>query len=73
MALVRSYLVYVIAPYNRVCHINTIPRHCENPDDTFVCVEEIYPRGYNKGSWVVSKDFGSNWIDPPAIWPHTGH
>ena len=40
----------------------------KNPADTFVFVEEIDPRGYNMGSWVVSKDFGNSWIDPVAIW-----
>lgn len=40
----------------------------KNPADSLVFVEEIDPRGYNMGSWVVSKDFGNNWIDPLAIW-----
>jgi prepilin-type N-terminal cleavage/methylation domain-containing protein len=40
----------------------------KNPADTFVFVEEIDPRGWNKGSWVVSRDFGNSWIDPLAIW-----
>jgi prepilin-type N-terminal cleavage/methylation domain-containing protein len=40
----------------------------KNPADTFVFVEEIDPRGYNMGSWVVTKDFGNSWIDPVAIW-----
>ena len=40
----------------------------KNPADTFVFVEEIDPRGWNKGSWVVTKDFGNSWIDPLAIW-----
>ena len=40
----------------------------KNPADTFVFVEEIDPRGWNMGSWVVSKDFANNWIDPLAIW-----
>ena len=40
----------------------------KHPADTFVFVEEIDPRGWNKGSWVVSKDFGNSWIDPLAIW-----
>jgi len=40
----------------------------KNPADTFVFVEEIDPRGWNIGSWVVSKDFGNSWIDPLAIW-----
>jgi prepilin-type N-terminal cleavage/methylation domain-containing protein len=40
----------------------------KNPAETFVFVEEIDPRGYNMGSWVVSRDFGNNWIDPLAIW-----
>ncbi len=40
----------------------------KNPAETFVFVEEIDPRGWNKGSWVVTKDFGNSWIDPLAIW-----
>ena len=40
----------------------------KNPADTFVFVEEIDPRGWNKGSWVVTRDFGNSWIDPLAIW-----
>jgi len=40
----------------------------KNPADTFVFVEEIDPRGWNMGSWVVTKDFGNSWIDPLAIW-----
>ena len=40
----------------------------KKPYDTFVFVEEIDPREFNLGSWVVSKDFGNNWIDPVAIW-----
>jgi len=40
----------------------------KKPFDTFVFVEEIDPRGYNMGSWVVTKDFGNSWIDPLAIW-----
>ncbi len=40
----------------------------KNPADTVVFVEEIDPRGWNMGSWVVSRDFGNNWIDPLAIW-----
>ncbi len=40
----------------------------KKPADTFVFVEEIDPRGWNMGSWVVSKDFGNSWIDPLAIW-----
>jgi hypothetical protein len=40
----------------------------KKPYDTFVFVEEIDPRGWNTGSWVVSKDFGNSWIDPVAIW-----
>ena len=40
----------------------------KNPADTFVFVEEIDPRGWNMGSWVVSRDFGNSWIDPLAIW-----
>ncbi|MBN2594666.1 MAG: type II secretion system protein [Sedimentisphaerales bacterium] len=40
----------------------------KKPFETFVFVEEIDPRGYNMGSWVVTKDFGNSWIDPLAIW-----
>ncbi len=40
----------------------------KQPAMTCVFVEEIDPRGYNMGSWVVSKDFGNNWIDPLAVW-----
>jgi len=40
----------------------------KRPQDTFVFVEEIDPRGWNMGSWVVTKDFGNSWIDPVAIW-----
>ena len=40
----------------------------KNPAETFVFVEEIDPRGWNKGSWVVTKDFENKWIDPLAIW-----
>jgi hypothetical protein len=40
----------------------------KKPYDTFVFVEEIDPRGWNMGSWVVSKDFQNSWIDPVAIW-----
>jgi prepilin-type N-terminal cleavage/methylation domain-containing protein len=40
----------------------------KKPADTFVFVEEIDPRGWNMGSWVVSRDFGNSWIDPLAIW-----
>jgi len=39
----------------------------ENPADKVVFVEEIDPRGYNKGSWVMNPA-GSSWIDPLAIW-----
>jgi prepilin-type N-terminal cleavage/methylation domain-containing protein len=40
----------------------------KKPSESLVFVEEIDPRGWNLGSWVVSKDFGNNWIDPVAIW-----
>jgi len=33
----------------------------------YVFVEEIDPRGYNMGSWVMNPD-GTSWIDPLAIW-----
>jgi len=40
----------------------------KKPFETFVFVEEIDPRGYNMGSWVVTLDFANSWIDPVAIW-----
>jgi prepilin-type N-terminal cleavage/methylation domain-containing protein len=40
----------------------------KKPFDTLVFVEEIDPRGWNLGSWVVTKDFQNSWIDPVAIW-----
>jgi prepilin-type N-terminal cleavage/methylation domain-containing protein len=40
----------------------------KTPAEALVFVEEIDPRGWNLGSWVVSLDFGNNWIDPLAIW-----
>jgi prepilin-type N-terminal cleavage/methylation domain-containing protein/prepilin-type processing-associated H-X9-DG protein len=39
----------------------------KNPSLKYVFVEEIDPRGYNMGSWVMSPD-GTSWIDPLAIW-----
>jgi len=39
----------------------------KNPADRYVFVEEIDPRGYNMGSWVVNAT-GNSWIDPLAIW-----
>ena len=38
-----------------------------NPSLRFVFVEEIDPRGYNMGSWVVNPT-GDSWIDPLAVW-----
>lgn len=38
-----------------------------HPSQTLVFVEEIDPRGYNMGSWVMSRE-GTNWIDPLAVW-----
>ncbi len=40
----------------------------DRPATKAVFVEEIDPRGYNMGSWTVSKDLGNNWIDPLAVW-----
>jgi hypothetical protein len=40
----------------------------KTPAEALVFVEEIDPRGWNLGSWVVSLDFGNSWIDPLAIW-----
>jgi prepilin-type N-terminal cleavage/methylation domain-containing protein len=40
----------------------------KEPYNTLVFVEEIDPRGWNMGSWVVTKDFQNSWIDPVAIW-----
>jgi prepilin-type N-terminal cleavage/methylation domain-containing protein len=37
------------------------------PATKYVFLEEIDPRGYNMGSWVVHET-GNNWIDPLAIW-----
>jgi len=37
------------------------------PATKFVFVEEIDPRGYNMGSWVMDRE-GEHWIDPLAIW-----
>ena len=39
----------------------------KHPADRCVFVEEIDPRGYNMGSWVVHET-GRSWIDPLAIW-----
>ncbi len=39
----------------------------KNPALIYVFVEEIDPRGYNIGSWVMDPD-GISWIDPLAIW-----
>jgi len=39
----------------------------DNPALKYVFVEEIDPRGYNMGSWVMDPD-GNSWIDPLAIW-----
>ncbi|HUV66243.1 MAG TPA: prepilin-type N-terminal cleavage/methylation domain-containing protein [Sedimentisphaerales bacterium] len=39
----------------------------ERPATKYAFVEEIDPRGYNKGSWVMDRE-GDNWIDPLAIW-----
>ena len=39
----------------------------KQPADRYVFIEEIDPRGYNMGSWVVNET-GNSWIDPLAIW-----
>lgn len=39
----------------------------EHPARNLVFVEEIDPRGWNMGSWVMDPE-GNNWIDPLAIW-----
>ncbi len=39
----------------------------KNPSLKYVFVEEIDPRGYNLGSWVMEPE-GARWIDPLAIW-----
>ena len=39
----------------------------KRPATRYVFVEEIDPRGYNMGSWVMNPD-GTSWIDPLAIW-----
>ncbi|MHC4432228.1 MAG: type II secretion system protein [Planctomycetota bacterium] len=38
-----------------------------HPASKLVFVEEIDPRGWNMGSWVMDPA-GNNWIDPLAIW-----
>ena len=38
-----------------------------NPALKYVFVEEIDPRGYNAGSWVMNPE-GNSWIDVLAIW-----
>ena len=38
-----------------------------HPAGKLVFVEEIDPRGYNMGSWVMNRE-GTSWIDPLAIW-----
>ncbi|MFH1715882.1 MAG: type II secretion system protein [Planctomycetota bacterium] len=38
-----------------------------HPAGKLVFVEEIDPRGWNMGSWVMDPE-GNNWIDPLAIW-----
>jgi len=40
----------------------------KQPADKYVFVEEIDPRGYNMGSWVVNAPPSNSWIDPLAIW-----
>ena len=40
-----------------------------HPVDKYVFVEEIDPRGWNKGSWITDPN-GSSWIDPLAVWHH---
>lgn len=40
----------------------------KQPADRYVFVEEIDPRGYNMGSWVVHPPGTNRWIDPLAIW-----
>lgn len=37
------------------------------PVDKYVFIEEIDPRGWNKGSWITDPN-GSSWIDPLAVW-----
>ena len=38
-----------------------------NPATKYVFLEDIDPRGYNRGSWVM--DFGPpSWVDPLAMW-----
>lgn len=39
----------------------------KNPSLKYVFVEEIDPRGYNMGSWIMPSD-GNRWIDPMAVW-----
>jgi prepilin-type N-terminal cleavage/methylation domain-containing protein len=40
----------------------------KQPAHKYVFVEEIDPRGYNMGSWVVNAPPSRSWIDPLAIW-----
>lgn len=40
----------------------------KHPADRYVFVEEIDPRGYNMGSWVINPPTSRSWIDPLAIW-----
>jgi hypothetical protein len=39
----------------------------QHPATKYVFVEEIDPRGYNKGSWVMDRE-GDHWSDPLAGW-----
>jgi prepilin-type N-terminal cleavage/methylation domain-containing protein len=47
-------------------HLKTYDK-IRNPSSKYVFVEEIDPRGYNTGSWIVYPT-GNRWIDPLAIW-----
>lgn len=40
----------------------------KNPATKYVFVEEIDPRGLNKGSWVLNPLKRKQWVDPMAIW-----
>ena len=37
-----------------------------NPTTKYIFVEDIDPRGYNVGSWVMA--FPPSWVDPLAMW-----
>jgi len=40
----------------------------KNPANKYVFVEEIDPRGWNQGSWVLNPTKWKQWVDTIAIW-----